>query len=143
MTKRFQIGALSRQTGVGIETIRYYEREGLLPAPARTPGGYRSYGASDLQRLAFIRRTRGLGFSLEEVRRLLSLADRTSRSCGAVHALASQHLADIRAKIVDLRKMEAVLATMVKGCAEGTMPECPLLDALAGLDRPKRSVTAM
>jgi len=127
----FQIGALSRQTGVNIETIRYYEREGLLSKPQRTAGGYRAYRPPDAQRLGFIRRTRDLGFSLDEVRRLLALADQKSRSCRSVHALATEHLADIRAKIADLRRMEKVLAAMVKECAQGTMPDCPLLEALA------------
>lgn len=126
-----QIGTLSRRTGVNIETIRYYERSGLLPKPARTAGGYRAYSASDVERLQFIRRARSLGFSIEEVRRLLGLADRKPRSCRAVHALASGHLTEIRAKIADLRRMEKVLATMVADCAQGTMPECPLLETVA------------
>lgn len=127
----FQIGALSRRTGVNIETIRYYEREGLLRRPARTAGGYRTYVPADAQRLAFIRRTRDLGFSLDEVRRLLGLADQKSRSCRSVHALAAQHLSDIRTRISDLKKMEAVLRSMVAECAAGTMPDCPLLEALS------------
>jgi MerR family transcriptional regulator, mercuric resistance operon regulatory protein len=132
----FPIGALARRTGVNIETIRYYERSGLLPKPARTPAGYRAYGPGDAQRLLFIRRTRDLGFSLDEVRRLLGLADQKSRSCRSVHALAVGHLAEIRAKIVDLRRMEKILAGMVVACAQGTMPACPLLEALA---RPRQS----
>jgi MerR family mercuric resistance operon transcriptional regulator len=128
----FQIGTLSRRTGVNIETIRYYEREGLLAKPQRTAGGYRAYRARDAQRLGFIRRTRDLGFSLDEVRRLLVLADQKSRSCRSAHALATEHLDEIRAKIADLRRMEKVLTAMVKECAQGTMPDCPLLEALAG-----------
>lgn len=127
----FRIGWLSHQSGVNIETIRYYEREGLLAKPPRTKGGYRSYGPQDARRLGFVRRTRDLGFSLDEVRRLLSLADQKSRSCRSVHALATAHLSDIRAKIADLAKMEAVLEAMVQKCAEGTLPNCPLLDALS------------
>ena len=128
----FQIGALARRTGVNVETIRYYEREGLLAKPQRTAGGYRAYRPQDAQRLGFIRRTRDLGFSLDEVRRLLALADQRSRSCRSVHALATEHLSDIRAKIADLRRMEKVLTAMVSECAQGTMPDCPLLEALAG-----------
>jgi len=127
----FPIGALSRRTGVNVETIRYYERAGLLRKPERSAGGYRTYGPADAQRLLFIRRTRDLGFSLENVRQLLGVADRKSRSCRAVHALAARHLAEIQAKIVDLRRMEKVLAEMVAACAEGTLPDCPLLDALS------------
>ena len=126
----FPIGTLSRQTGVNIETIRYYERAGLLRKPARTAGGYRVYGEADMRRLAFIRRTRDLGFSLDEVRQLLALADQKSRSCRSVHALASGHLGEIQAKIADLRRMEKILAGMVATCAQGTMPDCPLLEAL-------------
>ncbi|MBN9091359.1 MAG: helix-turn-helix domain-containing protein [Reyranella sp.] len=136
MPAAFQIGTLSRRTGVNIETIRYYERSGLLPNPARTAAGYRAYGPADAERLQFIRRARDLGFSVEEVRRLLGLADQKSRSCRAVHALAREHLTEVRAKIVDLRRMEKVLAGMVAECAQGTMPECPLLETLA---EPRRS----
>jgi len=128
----FRIGWLSRQSGVNIETIRYYEREGLLAKPPRTKSGYRSYGPSDARRLGFVRRTRALGFSLDDVRRLLRLADQKARSCRSVHGLATAHLTDIRAKIADLRTMESVLEAMVQECAEGTMPDCPLLDALSG-----------
>jgi MerR family mercuric resistance operon transcriptional regulator len=127
----FPIGALSRRTGVTIETIRYYERAGLLHKPARTAGGYRSYGPADAERLRFVRRTRDLGFSLDQVRQLLALADRKSRSCRAVHALGLEHLEEIRAKIADLGRMEKILADLVAGCAQGTMPACPLLEALS------------
>lgn len=134
----FQIGALSRHTGVNIETIRYYERSRLLPKPARTAGGYRTYTRADAERLLFIRRTRDLGFSIEDVRRLLGLADQRSRSCSSVHAVASEHLTEIKAKIADLRRMEKVLAAMVAQCEQGTMPECPLLETLAHPRAPSR-----
>jgi MerR family mercuric resistance operon transcriptional regulator len=127
----FRIGALSRQSGVNVETIRYYERAGLLPKPPRTAGGYRSYGPAEARRLSFIRRTRALGFSLAEVKRLLALADQRSRSCRSVHALAVEHLTEIHAKMADLRRMAKVLSAMIEQCAEGTMPGCPLLDVLA------------
>ncbi|MBY0318672.1 MAG: helix-turn-helix domain-containing protein [Reyranella sp.] len=127
----FSIGALSVRCGVNIETIRYYERTGLLPKPERTAGGYRLYRSSDSDRLCFIRRARNLGFSLDEVRRLLDLADQKSRSCRRVHDIATHHLDEVRAKIADLQRMEGVLASMVKACARGTMPACPLLETLA------------
>lgn len=127
----FPIGALSERSGVNIETIRYYERAGLLARPERSPGGFRLYRQRDADRLGFIRRARALGFSLNEVLRLLDLADQTSRSCRRVHEIATGHLADVRAKLADLRRMERVLADMVTACAAGTMPDCPLLDALA------------
>ena len=126
----FPIGVLSRQSGVNIETVRYYERVGLLPKPVRSQGGYRLYRAGDVERLGFIRRARDLGFSLDEVRRLLDLADQKSRSCRRVHDIAAEHLVEVRAKIADLRRMERVLGTMVTACAKGTMPDCPLLEAL-------------
>lgn len=127
----FPIGVLSGRSGVNIETIRYYERAGLLPKPERSAGGYRLYRSNDSDRLCFIRRSRDLGFSLDEVRRLLDLADQKSRSCRRVHDIAVDHLGEVRAKIADLRRMERVLATMVKACARGTMPACPLLEVLA------------
>jgi MerR family mercuric resistance operon transcriptional regulator len=130
-TDIFAIGVLSRRSGVNIETIRYYERTGLLRKPARSAGGFRLYSAADAVRLGFIRRARDLGFSLDEVRRLLALADGKSQSCQRVQQIAEGHLADVRAKLADLRRMERVLAASVKSCAEGNLPECPLLRALA------------
>jgi MerR family mercuric resistance operon transcriptional regulator len=127
----FSIGTLSTRSGVNIETIRYYERIGLLAKASRSSGGYRLYRSADVDRLAFIRRARDLGFSLDEVRRLLDLADQKSRSCRRVHDIAVDHLAEVRAKISDLRRMERVLATLVTACARGTMPDCPLLETLA------------
>lgn len=127
----FPIGVLSERSGVNIETIRYYERVNLLPKPARSEGGYRLYQPPDSDRLHFIRRARDLGFSLDEIRRLLDLADQKSKSCHRAHTIAAEHLAEVRAKMRDLRRMERVLATMVKACAQGTMPDCPLLQALA------------
>jgi len=124
------IGELSKRTGCNIETIRYYERIGVLRRPARTEGGFRRYNLNDLRRLAFIRRARDLGFTLDEVRALLRLADRRERSCAAVRDLAADHLNDVRAKIADLKKMERILHGMVLQCADGTLPECPLIDAL-------------
>ena len=127
----FPIGVLSKRSGVNIETIRYYERVGLLPKPARSGGGYRLYQSTASDRLSFIRRARDLGFPLDEVRRLLDLADQKSRSCRRVHEIAVEHLAAVHAKIEDLRRMERVLTTMVRACAQGTMPACPLLETLA------------
>ncbi len=129
--EQFTIGILSERSGVNIETIRYYERVGLLPKPQRSAAGYRLYRTIDSDRLCFIRRARDLGFSLDEVRRLLDLADQKSRSCRRVHDIAVEHLAEVRAKIDDLRRMERVLATLVKACTQGTMPACPLLETLA------------
>lgn len=137
----FSIGTLSSRSRVNIETIRYYERIGLLAKPSRSSGGYRVYRSADVDRLAFIRRARDLGFSLDEVRRLLGLADQKSRSCRRVHDIAVDHLAEVRAKISDLRRMERVLATLVTACARETMPACPLLETLAQADSSVRSVS--
>ncbi len=90
---KFSIGDLAKSTATKVETIRYYERIGLLPAPERTAGNYRSYSAAHLGRLSFIRRARDLGFSIEQVRDLLGLSDQRARSCEAVDAIAREHLA--------------------------------------------------
>jgi len=129
-TEDLTIGALAARTGVNIETIRYYERIGLLRAPARSRGGHRLYDGDDLKRLNFIRRSRDLGFRLTEVRALLGLADQRSRSCVKVRDLAAGHLEDVRAKLADLKRLERILGEMVARCADGSLPDCPLIDAL-------------
>lgn len=127
-----QIGELSKRTGCNIETIRYYERIGLLPAPARSAGRYRIYDAGKVRRLAFIRRARELGFTLDAVRALLALSDEGGAACAEARQLATSHLAEVRAKIADLRSMEHVLADAVRRCATGELPGCPIIDALSG-----------
>ncbi len=127
---RLAIGTLSKRTGCNIETIRYYERVGLLPAPARSSGGYRLYGTGHLKRLAFVRRARALGFSIDEVRTLLRLADERKRPCAEVRVVAETHLKDVHAKIADLRRMERVLKATVAQCAVGRSADCPLIEAL-------------
>ncbi len=124
------IGELSRRTSCNIETIRYYERIGLLPIPARR-GSYRHYGAEDVGRLAFVRRARELGFTLDEVRALLRLAAGNGGACAEAREIAATHLAAVRAKLVDLRAMEQVLAGAVRRCDAGETPECPLIGVLA------------
>ena len=126
----FAIGALSKRTGCNIETIRYYEGVGLLPAPGRSPGGYRLYGTEHLKRLAFVRRARALGFSIDDVRALLALADHRKRPCAEARTLAARHLEDVRAKISSLKEMERVLRETVKRCASGKRSDCPLIEAL-------------
>ena len=127
--ERIAIGELSRQTGNNIETIRYYERIGLVPAPPRQ-GRYRSYGPEDIGRLRFVWRARRLGFTLDEVRALLRLAKGGRTSCRAVRSLEADHLADVKAKITDLRRMERVLADAVRACDTGKLPVCPLIESL-------------
>ena len=131
-TEDIQIGELARQSGSNIETIRYYERAGLLAAPQRSAGGYRLYEAADVRRLAFVRRARELGFTLDQVRALLALSEKDGRdACTEVHDLAAGHLFEVRAKIADLRAMERVLADAVRRCAAGELPGCPIIDALS------------
>lgn len=130
-----QIGELSRRTRCNIETIRYYERIGLMPAPPRR-GRYRSYGAEDVGRLGFVRRARELGFTLDEVRALLGLAGGGQASCGEVRTLAASHLTDVRARIADLKRMERVLADSVRACDAGQDPGCPLIQSLYAEGRP-------
>jgi len=129
-TGRIAIGGLSKRTGTNIETIRYYERVGLLPAPPRSSGGYRQYGTDHLKRLSFIRRARALGFSLAEVRTLLALADQRKRSCADVRGLAATHLEDVKGKIAGLKAMERVLADTIARCEAGSGSHCPMIDAL-------------
>lgn len=132
------IGELSRRTGCNIETIRYYERVGLLPAPARR-SRYRHYGAEDVGRLAFVRRARGLGFTLDEVRALLGLAAGGGGACAEVREIAATHLAEVRAKLADLRAMERALADAVRRCDAGETPGCPLIGVLSAAgERPGR-----
>jgi MerR family mercuric resistance operon transcriptional regulator len=121
------IGVLSGRTGVNIETIRFYENEGLVPAPRRTEGGHRVYQDEHFRRLVFIRRSRELGFTLDEIPALLRLADGSDRTCAEARALASDHLREVQA---DLQRMERVLAKTIEQCAEGHSPACPLLDSL-------------
>lgn len=124
------IGALSEETGVNIETIRYYERIGLVPPPPRSPGRHRIYDDLHRQRLAFIRRSRALGFSLKDTRDLLGLARGHDLTCAEVKALTDQHIADIRGKIRDLRKLDRLLSELAGKCKGLTVPDCPILYAL-------------
>jgi MerR family mercuric resistance operon transcriptional regulator len=124
------IGELSRRTGVHIETIRYYEKIKMLPAPPRTAGGRRVYGPVETRTLAFIRRARELGFTLDEIRALLDLGGPGKATCSEVCAIATRHLEDIRSKIVDLRKLERLLSGTIAQCSGAAVPECAVLDAL-------------
>ena len=125
------IGELSRRSGCHIETIRYYERIGLLPVPERK-GRYRSYRSGDVERLAFVRRARALGFTLDEVRALLRLSgDHGRTACGQVRQLALTHLADVKTKIADLKAMQRVLTEAVRRCEDGQQPRCPVIETLA------------
>ena len=124
------IGALAQRTGCKIETIRYYERIGVMPEPMRTTGGHRLYTQDHLKRLSFVRRSRELGFSLEEIRGLLNLVDGGSYTCAEVKAITLDHHGAVLGKIADLRRLAKVLKDMAAQCDEGEVPECPIIDAL-------------
>jgi Cu(I)-responsive transcriptional regulator len=130
-TGTLSIGALAHQTGTKIETIRYYERIGLLPAPARTVGNYRAYAPHHLERLSFIRRGRDLGFSLDAVRALLRLADDRTASCAEVDRIARSHLLEVERKLADLAALRAELRQLIEQCGHGTVAECRIIEALA------------
>lgn len=125
-------GELARATGCNIETIRYYEKTGMLPDPPRTGAGYRVYSRGHALRLHFILRARELGFAMEDVRGLLGLEDGAAPTCAEVKLRTERHLADVRARITDLRRMEAVLADTSARCSGDDVPNCPVLDAIAG-----------
>ncbi|SAL79917.1 MerR family regulatory protein [Caballeronia terrestris] len=125
------IGHLASATGTKVETIRFYEKTNLLPAPARTEGNYRSYTVAHLNRLSFIRRARDLGFSLEQVRELLALADDRSRSCSAIDAIAREHRFEVERKIRDLQALKAELDNLIDQCSCGTVAECRIIEALS------------
>ena len=129
--REFTIGALSKYSGVNIETIRYYEKIKIMPSPPRSQGGYRLYNESHRRRLSFIRRSRELGFSLEEIRGLLTLVDDKSYTCAQVENITVNHLNTTRRKIADLQKLEAALDGMVSKCHGGHVPDCPVIDALS------------
>jgi MerR family mercuric resistance operon transcriptional regulator len=115
---------------VNTETVRYYEKIGLMPDPSRSAGGHRVYARADLKRLSFIRRSRELGFTLREIRDLLELVDGDQFTCAQVRDRTTSHLADVSDKIQDLRKIEKTLKSMVSKCEGGSVPSCPIVDEL-------------
>lgn len=122
-------GTIALRAGVKSETVRYYERVGLLPEPQRTPSGHRRYIEQDLRRLAFIRRSRELGFSLEEIRGLLELVD-GGYTCGDVLRRTRAHIENVRDKIHDLQRIEGALECMACECSGEPVPDCPIIDEL-------------
>ena len=124
------IGKASKLTDCNIETIRYYEKEKLVAEPPRSDGGHRIYSNEHIQRLIFIRRSRELGFSMKEIRQLLSLVDGKLVSCELVKDMADVHREKIRAKITDLRKMERSLKELSSQCSGNDVPDCPIIGAL-------------
>jgi MerR family mercuric resistance operon transcriptional regulator len=135
-TPLISIGVLARRTGCHIETIRFYEKIGILPKPRRTESGRRVYGPDQVRRLSFIRRTRELGFTLDEVRALLRLANARDVPCSEVKGMAIAHRADIKAKIADLRKLQKVLDALITECEAGDQSSCPLIETLFSRTEP-------
>ena len=131
-SRGLSIGELAGASGVNLETIRYYERIGLMPPPSRTAGGHRLYEPQHERRLTFIRRGRELGFSLSDIGELLRL-QQTEDPCGPVRAIAARHLDAVRAKIADLTRLEVLLADTVSQCTTSTAaPTCAVLEMIEG-----------
>jgi MerR family mercuric resistance operon transcriptional regulator len=126
-----QRAELARRTGCNLETIRYCEKIGMMPDPPRTGAGYRVYDGGHVSRLRFILRARELGFAIAEIRGLLDLVDGGTRTCAEVNERTERHLADVRAKIADLGRIEAVLAATAAQCSGDEVPDCPVLNALS------------
>lgn len=127
-----QIGQLARRAGVPIDTVRYYERNGILPPPQRQSSGYRRYGDEDVSRLRFVRRAKGLGFTLVEIRELLALSGRRDDDMAGLKATASEKLADVEQKLEELTRIRDGLHTLVASCpGHGALDRCPILAALA------------
>ena len=131
---RITIGSLAKAAATKVETIRYYEGIGLLPKPSRTSGNYRVYSHTHLQRLMFVRRARHLGFSIEQVRELLGLADDRDRPCEAVDAIARAHLSDVERKIAGLTALRHELGELIDQCRCGTVAECRIIEALSPVE---------
>jgi DNA-binding transcriptional MerR regulator len=129
MSQGFTIGEMGRESGVNPETIRYYERTGLMAVPPRSASGYRRYDDTAVKRLRFIRRGRELGFGIEEIKTLLQLADHPEHPCREADSLARAHLAAVDARIADLIAMRDVLAKLV-GCQSHTAEHCRLIETL-------------
>lgn len=125
------IGFLAKKTGTKVETIRFYEKNGLLPEPSRTEGNYRAYDQTHLNRLSFIRRARDLGFSLNQVRGLLALSDNRDQSCAAVDEIAKDHRAEVERKIHDLLALKAELDSIIDQCGCGTVADCRIIESLS------------
>lgn len=126
----YSIGELSKQTGVKVPTIRYYEQMGLIDALERTEGNQRRYTREGLKRLSFIRHSRDLGFAIEDIRELLELSEHPEQPCGNAHEIATRHLADTKAKIIKLKKLERELKR-ISSCDAKSVGECPVIETLA------------
>ena len=131
-----KIGALAKQANVNIDTVRYYERQGLLPAPQRLMSGYRQYETGDVARLRFVRRAKALGFTLIEIRELLTLSSHREDDMAGMKAAAIEKLADVEDKLTELPRIRDGLKALVASCpGHGTLEQCPILNALAEGDQ--------
>ncbi|MBO6934845.1 MAG: MerR family DNA-binding protein [Deltaproteobacteria bacterium] len=125
------IGELASEAGVGVETLRFYERKGLVPEPSRSLSGYRQYPAQTIRRVRFIRRAKQLGFTLREIRELLEIRVDPDRSCADVRTLANAKLENVRRKMADLARIEGALTELAQACrGRGPTSQCPILDAM-------------
>lgn len=135
-TNALTIGQVARRSGVGIETVRFYEREGLLVQPLRSSSGYRQFNEDVIARLQFIQRAKELGFTLNEIKELLSLRVDEERTCADVLSHAEAKIADIESKIKSLQRMKKALVRMTRECSDRSSDsECPILDALDGVSK--------
>ncbi len=132
MKETFGIGQLAKKANCKVETVHYYEKTGIMPEPPRTEGGHRIYTLQHVKRLNFIRRTRELGFSIEQIKNLLKFIDEPNHYCGEVKAMAMLHAREVQQKIDDLQRLKSALNSMVSQCkGEGfSIDDCPIIDAL-------------
>jgi len=132
----FTIGRVAREAGVKVDTVRFYERRGVLPQPPRSDSNYRLYSKDSVRRVRFIRRAQGLGFTLQEIKTLLELRASPEVHCGDVRRCAAEKIAEIEAKVKSLRSMRTTLARLADECMDrnGATSECPILDALEGME---------
>lgn len=131
--KSMHIGTLAAQADVSVDTVRYYERAQLLPEPTRTVSGYRAYPAAAVGRLRFIRRAKEIGFSLDEIRDLLTLSDQRETGVASIREIASHRLADVEARLAELTRLRDGLRHLVDACpGHGDPGQCPILNAFLG-----------
>lgn len=129
----YSIGDVAKATGIKVPTIRFYEQEGLLPAPPRTASGRRVYSDAEVRRLSFIRHARALGFELDDIRSLLDLSDRPDRPCDIADAIATRHLKEVEERLRQLEALRSELSRIVKSCGGARVSrECRVIEALAG-----------
>ncbi|HYC48669.1 MAG TPA: MerR family transcriptional regulator [Burkholderiales bacterium] len=134
------IAGVARTAGVGVETVRYYERRGLIAQPKKSLGSYRRYGSDHVGRIRFVKRAQELGFTLDEVESLLKLEDGTDRR--SIQKIAAERLQQVRGRIADLRRIERTLAHLLEDCRDRGTPQCPIIGAIAGspsLQAPRRN----